>query len=142
MSRQYNLNSLPILVLRDFLVDEIPQLFRQFRHEYRPWSDAIAVKRIIREFLSLCSCLLSRIFSVLCGPESSSSLLIHFRSRRHTYRYFDVAAAGHTIHRHEEEFLGFYFAVEMFNVVEDCEEHLLLGNFMGWTHLVFVRTLQ
>lgn len=43
-----------------------------------------------------------------------------------------------TINSHEKELFGLYFAVEMFDVIEDCQKHFFFWDFMGWTHFVFV----
>ena len=51
--------------------------------------------------------------------EASGSLLVH------------LGARGDTIYCHEKELLGLDFAEEMLNVVEDFDEHFVLGDVLG-----------
>ena len=43
-----------------------------------------------------------------------------------------------TINSHEKELFGLDLAVEMFDVVEDCQKHFLFWDFMRRTHFVFM----
>ncbi|KAL5047345.1 hypothetical protein BDW71DRAFT_196794 [Aspergillus fruticulosus] len=103
MAGKYNVHTLP--------------LFRKLRHEFRAGSNAIAVKRIfLRHLNPLGDSLLLRLFGIQSCPKPSRALLIHFRTW------------GDTIHCHEEELLWFDLAVQVFDIVKDGYEHLILGH--------------
>lgn len=78
-------------------------------------SDAIAVKWSFRWHLRAFT---DRFFlcdlSIESGPEATCSLLVHFGS------------GGNTINGHEEELLRPYLAIQVLNVIENLNEHLVL----------------
>ena len=46
------------------------------------------------------------------------------------------------INRHEEEPFRLYLAIEMLDITKYRKKHLLLWNFMGCSHFIFVRTCR
>lgn len=79
------------------------------------WSDAVTVEGVLDGHLyPFSDRLLSRILYVKRSPESSRTLLVHF------------CAGSDAIDGHKEHLLGFDFAEEMLDVIEDSNEHLVL----------------
>ncbi|KAL4936004.1 hypothetical protein BDV06DRAFT_217005 [Aspergillus oleicola] len=114
VAREYNVHSLPILVLGNLLADEILQLF-------------LAVEGVLlRHLNSLRNCLLFRRFSVEGRSESSGSLLVHLRT------WCD------TINSHEEELLWFDLPIQMFDIIEDGNKHFIFGHSESRRVTVFV----
>lgn len=83
-------------------------------------SDAITVKGIFRRHLrAFADRFLLCDFSIKSCPEAPCSLLVHFGPR------------SDAINGHKEELLRSYLAIEMLNVVEDLDEHLVLSHTKG-----------
>ena len=117
MTRQHDFHALPVQVLGDLLVDEVFQLLRELRHELGTRGNAVAVEwGLLGHFDTLLDSLLTSLFSVESSSETASTLLVH------------LGARGDTIDGHEEELLGLDLAKQMLDVVEDGNEHLVLGH--------------
>lgn len=92
--------------------------------------DAVAVESILcGHFDTFPQCLLLRFFGVQSSSEPASSLLVHLGTR------------SNAINRHEEQLLGPNLAEQMLDVVEDSDEHLLLGHAKRRRIGVFVGTI-
>ncbi|PWY79671.1 hypothetical protein BO70DRAFT_52842 [Aspergillus heteromorphus CBS 117.55] len=120
VARQDDLDSLPVLVLGNFLAHEVLQLFRQLGHELGTRGNAVTVEGILLGHLdTLRNRLLLGGFGVEGGPETSRALLVHLGSR------------GHTVDRHEEQLLGLDLAVQMLDIIKNGNEHLVFSHSEG-----------
>ncbi|KAF2276441.1 uncharacterized protein EI97DRAFT_39893 [Westerdykella ornata] len=131
MSRKDDLHTLPIQVLRDFLVDEISELLAKLCHELGARGDAVAVKSVfLRHFHAFRNGFLSSLFSIECGAESSGALLVH------------LGSGCDAINRHEEELFRLNLPKQMLDVVEYGNEHLVLCHAEGGRVGVFVSAVM
>ena len=80
-------------------------------------SNAVTVKRLfLRQLLALSLCLLPHFARFLCRAETTTSLLVHLRTR------------SHAIDRHKEQFLRLDLPEKMIHVGEYRGEYLVLGH--------------
>ena len=81
------------------------------------WSNAVTVKRLfLRQLLALSLCLLPHFARFLCRAETTTSLLVHFRTR------------SHAIDGHKEQFLRLDLPKKMIHVGKYRGEYLVLGH--------------
>src|SRR6266511_999632 len=81
----------------------------------QPWGDTIAVESLfVGEFLALSQGPLSNFFRLFRSSEPSTSLLIHLCTR------------CDPIHRHKEQFFGFYLPENMVDICENGGKNLFL----------------
>jgi hypothetical protein len=84
-----------------------------------PWhtgSNAVAVEGLLLgELLALPNGLFTGLLGVEGSAETTSALLVH------------LGARGDAIHGHEEQLFRLDFAEQVLDVVEDGDEHFLLG---------------
>jgi hypothetical protein len=79
--------------------------------------DTVRVKRLLlRELFSLALSGLALLTRVTGGAEAAGTLLVH------------LGAGRDAVDRHEEDLLGLDFGEEEVDVLEDGEDHLLLGD--------------
>lgn len=82
----------------------------------RTWRDTVAVKGLfLGELFAFAESLFTGPLSIQSGPEAPRALLVHFGAR------------GNAVDSHEEELLRLDFPEEVLDVVEDGNEHFLLG---------------
>ncbi|KAK4127640.1 hypothetical protein N657DRAFT_220882 [Parathielavia appendiculata] len=92
--------------------------------------DAVAVKRLLLgQLLAFLDGLLAGLLGIQGSAKAAGALLVHLGTRRDT------------VDGHEKQLLGLDLAKEMFDVVEDGDEHLLLGETEVNIVRVLVRTV-
>lgn len=94
------------------------------------WSDAVAIKGILRRHLdSLSYRLLFRPLGIQSGSKPSRSLLVHLGSR------------SNAVDGHEEELLGLDLTEQMLYITKDGDEHLIFGQAKSWRVGILVGTI-
>ncbi|KAI3480716.1 hypothetical protein L1887_57195 [Cichorium endivia] len=97
----------PVCILGDLLCDKVFELLGELCHEGGAWGDAVGVEGfLVREDLAATFCLFLDLLCLLCGTETTGTLLVH------------LCAWGDAVDGEEEDLFGLDLVEEMLYIGE------------------------